>query len=84
MELKDTRGLFDTMKSSRTWIVATVLLLLAVLTRFGDRFGPKKAVLGHKMRRFGRAPPYLAPPPRATTGEFMAENLDLARTPPRL
>ena len=61
MELKGTRGLFDTMKSSQTWSVATVSLRLAVLTRFGGRFGPKKAVLGHKMRSFGRAPPDLAP-----------------------
>ena len=55
VELKGTRGLFDTMKSSRTCSVATVSLRLAVLTRFGGRFGPKKAVLGHKMRSFGRA-----------------------------
>ena len=48
MELKGTRGLFDTVKSSRTWSVASVFLRLAVLTRFGGRFGPKKAVLGHK------------------------------------
>ena len=48
MELKGTRGLFDTMKSSRRWSVATFSLRLAVLTRFGGRFGPKKAVLGHK------------------------------------
>ena len=47
-------------------------------------FGAKKAVLGHKMRRFGRAPPDLAPPPRGATGEFLAQNLDLARPPPRL
>ena len=84
MELKGTRGLFDTVKSSRTWIVATVSLLFAVLTRFGGRFGPKKAVLGHKMCSFGRAPPDLAPPPRAATGEFLAENLNLARATPRL
>ena len=48
MELKGTRGLFDTVKSSRTCSVATVFLRLAVLTRFGGRFGPQKAVLGHK------------------------------------
>ena len=42
------------------------------------------AVVGPKLRRFGRAPPDLAPPPRATTGEFLAQNLDLARPPPRL
>ena len=47
-------------------------------------FGPKTSILGHKMRSFGRAPPDLAPPPRGATGEFLAENLDLARAPPRL
>ena len=44
----------------------------------------KKAVLGHKMRSFGRAPPDLAPLPRGATGAFLAQNLDLARAPPRL
>ena len=47
-------------------------------------FGPKKAVLGHQMHSFGRAPPNLAPPPRGANAEFLAENLDLARAPPRL
>ena len=42
------------------------------------------AVFGPKLRRFGRAPPDLAPPPRAATGEFLAQNLDLAKAPPRL
>ena len=84
VELKGTRGLFDTVESSRTWSVATVLLRLVVLTGFRGRFGPKKAVSGHKMRSFGRAPPDLAPPPRAATAEFLAENLDLARPPLRL
>ena len=83
-ELKGTRGLFDTVKSSRMWSVATVSLSLVVLSGFWGRFGPKKAVLGHKMRSFGRAPPDLAPPPRCATGEFLAQNLDLARAPPRL
>ena len=64
--------------------VATVLLRVAVLTGFGGRFGQKKAVLGQEMRSFGRAPPDLAPPPRVANGEFLAENLDLARPPPGL
>ena len=84
VELKGTRGLFDTVKSSRTCSVATVSLRLAVLSGFWGRFGPKRAFLGHKMRSFGRAPPDLAPTPRAATGEFLAQNLDLARPPPRL
>ena len=37
---------------------------------------------GPKLRRFGRAPPDLAPPPRAATGEFVGQNLDLASAPP--
>ena len=83
-ELKGTRGLFDTVKSSRMCSVATVSLRLVVLSGFWGRFGPKKAVLLHKMRSFGRAPPDLAPPPRGATGEFLAQNLDLARAPPTL
>ena len=51
---------------------------------FGGHFGPKRAVLGHKMRSFGRAPPDLAPSPRGATGECLARNLHLARAPPKL
>ena len=71
-------------QSRRTWSVATFSLCLSVLDGFQGRFGPKKAILGHKMGIFGRAPPHLAPPPRGATGEFLAENLDLARVPRRL
>ena len=84
VELKGSIGLFDTVKSSRTWAVATVSLRLGVLPGFGGYFGRKKAVFGPKLRRFGRAPPDLAPPPRGATGEFLAQNLDLARPEPRL
>ena len=84
MELKRTRGLFDAVKSSRMCSVATVSLRLAVLPGFGGRFGRENAVFGPKLRRFGRAPPDLAPPPRAATDEFLAQNLDLARAPPML
>ena len=41
-------------------------------------FWPKTAQI------FWREPPDLATPPRAATGEFLAQNLDLARPPPRL
>ena len=69
----------------RNWILSHVAQDTAWSSFRAFRgFGPKKAVLGHKMRSFGRAPPDLAPPPRATTGEFLAGNLDLARAPPRV
>ena len=84
VELKGTRGLFDTVKSSRACSVATVSLCVGVLPKFGGYFGRKMAVFGPKLRRFGRAPPNLAPKPRAATSEFLAQNLDLARAPPRL
>ena len=84
VELKGTRGLFDTVKSSRSWSVAAVSLRLGVLPRFGGYFGRKMVVFGPKLRSFGRAPPDLAPPPRAASAEFLAQNLDLARAPPRL
>ena len=84
VELKGTRGLLDMVKSSRTWSVATVSLRLGVLPGFWGYFGAKMAVFVPKLRRFGRAPPDLVPPPRAATGEFSAQNLDLARPPPRL
>ena len=50
----------------------------------GPFWAEKKAVLGHKMRSFRRAPADLVPLPRGATGEFLAENLDLARAPPRV
>ena len=84
MELKGTRELFDTVKSSRTCSVATVSLSLGVLPEFGGYFGRKLAVFGPKVCRFGRVPPDLTPPPRAATGEFLAQNSDLATPPPRL
>ena len=84
VELKGTRGLFDAAKSSRTWAAATISLGLGVSPGFEGYFGRKMATFGPKLRSFGRAPPELAPPPRAATSEFLAENLDLARPPPRL
>ena len=84
VELKGSRGLFDTAKSSRTCSVATISLRLGVSPGFAGYFGRKMATFGPKLRRFGRAPPDLAPPPRAATGEFLAQNLDLARPLPRL
>ena len=39
VELKGTKGLFDTVKSSRTWRVETVSLRLGVLPGFGGYFG---------------------------------------------
>ena len=84
VELKGTRGLFDTVKSRRTCSVATASLCLGVSPGFEGYFGRKMAVFGPKLRRFGRAPPNLAPTPRAATGEFLAQNLDLARAPPTL
>ena len=82
--LKGTRGLFGTAKTSRTCTVATVSLCMGVSPGFGGYFGRKMAVFGLKLRRFGRGPPNLASTPRAATGEFLAENLDLARAQPRL
>ena len=82
--LKGSRGLFDTAKSSRTCSVATVSLRLGVLPGLGlpgGCFGRKIAVFGPKLRRFGRAPPDLAPLSRAATGGGLAQNLDLARPP---
>ena len=84
MELEGNKGLLVTGQSRCTCSVATASLCLAVLSGFWGHFGPKKAVLGHKMRSFGRAPPDLPSPPRGAIGEFWAENLDLARAPPRL
>ena len=84
VELEGKKGLMVTGQSRGTWSVSTVCLCLAVSTGFQGCFGPKKAVLGYKIRSFGRAPPDLAPPPRGATGEFLPQKLDLARAPPGL
>ena len=45
---------------------------------FGADLGKEKKTtpdLGPKLRRFGMAPPYLVPTPRAATGEFWAQPL---------
>ena len=84
MEFEGIRGLFDTVKSSRTWHVATVSLRLGVSPGFWGSFGRKMAVFGSKPCSLGRTPPDLAPTPRAATGEFLAQDLDLARPPHRL
>ena len=83
LESEGKKGLIVTWQSWRLCSVATVSLPLAVLNGFRSHFGPKKAVLGHKMRSFGRAPPDLAPSPRGATDDFLAQILDLARAPPR-
>ena len=41
MELKGTRGLFDTVTSSRTWSVATVFLRLGFRPGLGAILGEK-------------------------------------------
>ena len=50
MELEGRKELIDTGKSSRTCIVPTVSLRLAVLNRFQGFFGPKMAVFGPKLQ----------------------------------
>ena len=55
--LKGTRGLFDTVKSSRTCAIATDSLRLGVSPGFWGFFGRKMAVFGPKLRRFGRPLP---------------------------
>ena len=50
MELEGRKELVDTGKSSRTWIVPTVSLRLAVLNVFRGFFGPKMAVFGPKLQ----------------------------------
>ena len=72
VELKGTRGLFDTVKSSLTCGVATVSLRLRVSPGLGGYFGRKMAVFGPKLRRFGRAPTVrgLAGPPAAPSDQW--------------
>ena len=50
MELEGRKELVDTGKSSRTWSVPTVSLLLDVLNVVRGFFGPKMAVFGPKLQ----------------------------------
>ena len=65
------------------WSVATVSFLFVVLIGFRGR-SVLEVVFRVKMRTFGRATPDLAPSPWGATGEFLAQNLDLAGPSPRL
>ena len=84
VELEGKKGLLVTRKSRHMWSALTISLHWSVLSGFWGRFGPKKAVLVHKLHSFGRSPRDLPPPPRGATAGFLAEHLDLARLPPRL
>ena len=53
VELEGKKGLFVMEQSRISWSVATVSLRCSVLTGLWGSFGPRKAVLGHKMRSFG-------------------------------
>ena len=79
VESKGTRGLSDTVKSSRMCSVPTISLHLGVSPGSGGYFGREMAVFGAKLRRFGRAPPNLAPKPQAATAEFLAQYLNFRK-----
>ena len=79
MELEGKKELCFTGQSWRTWSVGTVCLSFAAMTGFWGCFWPKNAVLGHKMRSCGRAPPDLAPLLRGASGEFLAEKLGFGK-----
>ena len=53
VELKGTRGLFGTVKSTRTWNVATVFLRLGVSPGFGGSFGRKWLFLAQNSADLG-------------------------------
>ena len=50
MELEGRKELVDTRKSSRTWIVTTVFLRLAIFNMFQASFGRKRAAFGLKLQ----------------------------------
>ena len=82
MELGGKEGLFVRGQSRGTWSIGTVCARLAVLTAFRGHFGAKKAVLGHKMRSFGRELPDSAPPPRGASGDFLAQKWEFGKGTP--
>ena len=50
MDLQGRKGLRDTVKASRMWIVPTVSIWLAILNGFQGFFGPKIAVFDPKLQ----------------------------------
>ena len=73
-ELEGNKRLFAVRKARHTWPALTIFLRWSVLPGFQGPFGPKKAVLGHKMGTFRKSPPHLVPPSRGAIGTFLAEN----------
>ena len=60
---------------------------LPLFSRFDWVSGPfwaKKGCFGAQNAQFWEGTSRLGAPPRGAIGEFLAQNLDLARSPPRL
>ena len=70
VELKGTRGLFATVKSTRTCSVATVSLRLGVLPGFGGYFGRKWLLLALNCADLGGHLPTWRPRPRPPPVSF--------------
>ena len=70
VELKGTRGLLDTVKSSRTWSVATISLRLGVSPGFGGYFGRKWLFLAQNCADLGGHLPTWRPRPGAPPVSF--------------
>ena len=87
MELEGRKELVDTGKSSRTWIVPTVSLRLAVLNVFHGFFGPKMAVFGPKLQflklRSATCESRCRPPPLSYSLELCVIILHTHRYHPR-
>ena len=84
VELEGTKGVFDTRKSTRTWSVPTISLCGRFEQLLGLFWAKKTAIFGQKKAQILGAPPNLAPAHQGAISEFLAQNLDLARPPPRL
>ena len=79
VELKGTRGLLDTGKSSRTWSEPPFSFVWAFCAGFGAVFGEKWLLLAQNCADLGGHLPTWRPRPVARPGEFLAQNLDLGK-----
>ena len=70
VELKGTRGIFDTAKSSRTCSVTTVSLRLGILRGFWGYFGRKRLFLAQNCADLGGHLPTWRPRPGAPPVSF--------------
>ena len=82
MELQGNKELFVTGQWKAHVQCSNCFLLFVHFEWVSRPFLAKKGCFGAESAQFWEGTPDLAPPTRGASGEFLAQNLDLARPPP--